>query len=347
MARQRASDAELAALGKFQGTIDRNSNFRQQAFDHNLGRNVRVVKLLAYLAKARQSGSPLVGTVTCVAAIRQNFSSSKEMTHMGLPMGPTEAAHFLPGQVKIGGEDIWKLATDSVARAQMEFLFAEVEHLPAPFNQADTAAEAKGLEGGLCAALAQACTTVIPRSNAHRQPAAERVAQPPHLARVPHPRSRAGMSFNWSSIGLVHPDSPAAMTSYGSAVGLPHPDSPLGQHVDFHAELRKRFENQAANAGKSHLQLVKVAFDTWQRGAVAGLQNALDSKEEKPGIPPLVGDRFTGYTEESIHARSTASQTLWNRDEALRILGYYLEDQREWSWNRVVDSCAGALRDIV
>jgi hypothetical protein len=47
MARQTVSDAELARLGQFQGRIERNASIRQQAFNHNLGRNVRVVKLLA------------------------------------------------------------------------------------------------------------------------------------------------------------------------------------------------------------------------------------------------------------------------------------------------------------
>jgi hypothetical protein len=40
---------------------------------------------------------------------------------------------------------------------RIEFLFAEVEYLPAVFNQADAAAEAKGQAGGLCAALTVAC----------------------------------------------------------------------------------------------------------------------------------------------------------------------------------------------
>src|SRR5690606_36760715 len=49
-------------------------------------------------------------------------------------------------------------------REQLEFLFAEVEHLPAPFNQADTAAENRGEGRGLCAALEAAGRTMITHS---------------------------------------------------------------------------------------------------------------------------------------------------------------------------------------
>jgi hypothetical protein len=161
MDRKPVSDAELAALGKFKGRIDDGSNFRQQAIDHNRGRNVRVAQLLGYLALMRQRGVPLTGMIDCVAATKQNFSSSQSMTHMGLPMGPTEAAHFMPGQIRIGGKEVGLFATDLKTRGHIEFLFAEVEHLPAPFNQADTAAEDKGKAGGLCHALISACTTLI------------------------------------------------------------------------------------------------------------------------------------------------------------------------------------------
>jgi hypothetical protein len=136
MNRKTVSDPDLAALGEFQGTIDRNSNFRQQAFDHNLGRNVRVAKLLAYVGMLHQKGVAMAGTVECAAATRQNFSSSKSMTHMGLPTVPNQAAHFLPGQILVGRKEIWRFATSPMTRGHMEFLCAEVEHLPVAFNQA-------------------------------------------------------------------------------------------------------------------------------------------------------------------------------------------------------------------
>ena len=269
MERKPVSDPALAALGEFQGAIDRNSNFRQQAFDHNLGRNVRVVKLLGYLALLRQGGAALTGTVECIAAIRQNFSSSQTMEHMGLPTGPMQAAHFLPGQLKIGGKEVWLLASNPATRSQIEFLFAEVEHLPLPFNQADSAAEAKGKAAGLCAALVHACTTLI------RRP----------------------------------------------LVAKPAP-------------------------GKIALELVQAGYDDWQRDALAALGNAAQSKSEKPGIPPLAGNPFDGYTPESISARSTAPAAQWNRDESLRILEYYIEDQRQRTWQWVAARCQGTLREV-
>ena len=67
-------------------------------------------------------------------------------------------------QIRVGGRNVWEFATNAATRAQMEFLFAEVEHLPTPFNQADTAAEANGEPGGLCSALALACTKLITTS---------------------------------------------------------------------------------------------------------------------------------------------------------------------------------------
>ena len=269
MDRKPVSDPKLAALGEFQGTIDRNSNFRQQAIDHNLGRNVRVAKLLGYLALLRQRGASLTGSIECVAAVRQNFSSSKSMTHMGLPTGPTQAAHFLPGQIRIGGRDVWQFTTNPATRGQIEFLFAEVEHLPANFNQADTTAEAKGSNNGLCSALVHACTTVI-----------------------------------------------------------------------------RRPEGQQMSAGKLPLNLVGAAYEDWHRHAITALNNAVANKSSKPGIPPLVGDPFEGYTPESISARSTASTTLWNREESLRVLQYYLEDQQQRTWPWVVGSCQWALQEV-
>src|SRR5689334_20543892 len=137
MDRKPVSNPELAELGKFQGSIDRNANFRQQASNHNLGRNIRVLKLFGYMGLMRQSGIPLAGAVDCLAATLQNFQSSQTMTHMGLPTGPMQAAHFMPGRVTVGGKSIWEWA-GPITRGHIEFLFSDVEHLPLPFNQADS-----------------------------------------------------------------------------------------------------------------------------------------------------------------------------------------------------------------
>lgn len=269
MNRSPVSDPAMAALGKFQGTIDRNSNFRQQALDHNLGRNAKVAKVLAYLTLLRQSGVTLAGAVECVGDPPQNFSSSKTMTHMGQPVGPHQAAHFLPGRIRIGGRDLWMFATKMPTRNAIEFLFAEVEHLPLPFNHADSEAEAKGQPVGLCAAFVQACSAVIGH---------------------------------------------AAIAN------------PAG--------------------GKLNLALLQAGYDAWHRNALLALDRAIANKGTKAGIPPLVGNRFDGYTAESIAARSNAPAAQWNRDDALRVLQYYKGDQEQRGWTWVNARCRWALDEV-
>jgi hypothetical protein len=44
--------------------------------------------------------------------------------------------------------------------------------------------------------------------------------------RVPHPRSPAARTSDWSDLGLLHPDSPAARYVDWASGELPHPDSP-------------------------------------------------------------------------------------------------------------------------
>jgi hypothetical protein len=267
--RRPVSDPELRALGEFQGEIERSSNTYQQALDHNLGRNVKVVKLLGYLALLKQAGVVLKEPVECIAAALQNFSSSKSMTRFGLPVGPMEAAHFLPGQVWIANREVWHFAKSPETRGHIEFLFADVEHLPATFNQADTAAENKGQNDGLCGALIHACKTLIGR----------------------------------------------------------------------------RLATDAV-AGKISMDLVQAAYEDWHKDATAALARALETKSAKPGIPALVGDRFSGYTMESVAAPSTAAKTQWNRDEACRVLQYYAKDQQNKTWQWVTRSCQGALQEV-
>ena len=272
MPRKPVSDAELRRLGKFQGAIERNANFRQQASNHNLGRNVRVVKLLAYLGLLRQAGKSFTGPIKCVAAVRQNFSSSQSGTHLSLPTGPMQAAHFLPGQITINGRPVWDYAKDAGTRGRIEFLFAEVEHLPAVFNQADTEAENKGQQGGLCSALTDACHTMV------------------HTPATPNAN-------------------PAGTSRLASA-------------------------------------LLQKAYEEWHRNAIAGLQNALTSKQSGESLPPLIGDPFAGYTAESIEARSTATASVWNREFSADVLAYYLEDQQQRHWPWVIGGCQSALRDV-
>jgi hypothetical protein len=269
MNRSPVSDPALAALGKFQGAIERNSNFRQQAFDHNLGRNVRVAKVLANLTWLRQSGVALAGTVECAGDPPQNFSSSQSMTRMGQPVGPHQAAHFLPGRIRIGGRDLWQFASRPAARNAIEFLFAEVEHLPLPFNHADSAAEAKSQPGGLCAAFVRACIAVITR--------------------------------------------------------------PISGNNPF---------------GSLNLGLLQAGYEAWQRNAISALDSAIARKGARTGIPSLVGNPYDGYTMGSIAARSTAPASQWNRDDALRVLQYYKDDQQQRGWSWVISRCHYALDEV-
>lgn len=302
MSRKPVSNPEDAALGKSQGNIGYNSNFRDQAFGHNLGRNVRVVEVLTHLAKMVVDGRQFPGHVECVAAERQNFSSPKTLTHMGMPAAPSQAAHFLPGQIRIGGQNIWEWALDSSTRRRLEFVFAQVEHLPVAFNQADSAAERKGEPCGLAAAFAAGCAAVIKQSDS---PVEEPSRTADLTGTLPDPHSPAGRMLNWASMGIAHPDSPASRSSLAF---LKNP----GRHDRF-----------------SVLSLVAWGFEVWRSGAEEALRLAAAAKNDKPGLPPLEGNPFDGYTPESISRRSTADTRLWNRDDASRILQYYLEDQHQ------------------
>jgi hypothetical protein len=172
-----------------------------------------------------------------------------------------QAAHFLPGQLRIGGKPIWRFASKPAILSQIEFLFGEVEHLPAPFNHADTEAEASGHPGGLCAAFSAAATQLL------RKPLPER---------------------DW----------------------------------------------------------LRPAFEEWHRLALVALRNAQQSKASKPGLPPLEMTGYNEFTAESLQAVGNAGDTAWNRDEAARVLGYYLAHQQGCGWNQMASICAVSLADI-
>ena len=259
MGRKPPSDPQYAAEGRFQGQIERSFNPRQAAFDHNLARNIRIAQVLAYLALMRQKGIVLAGKVECVGDPPQNFSSSR----------PNAAAHILPGKIQIGGTDVWLLARNRETQSAFEFVFSGVEHLPVPFNQADSIAENKGAPVGLCAAFEGACQAVI-----------------------------------------------------GGGI----PPNPRGARLN--------------------LDLLKLGWDAWERDAPVALARAIASKGEKPGVPALVGDRWEGYTPESINARFAAPNKQKNRDEALRCLQYYLEDQREKTWGWVIEQIPKRLEEV-
>jgi hypothetical protein len=128
--------------------------------------------------------------------------------------------------------------------------------LPTVYNQADTAAEAKGTGGGLCAALAAACQSLL-----------------------------AGP---------------------GAAAGM------------------------------------QAAHKIWYDNALIGLRNAISGKCSLGVLPDLVKDADGNI---DLSPREAASAATHNRDDAVRILTYYLEDQavRDWGW--VQAACRTAMAD--
>jgi hypothetical protein len=317
MSRKRNENPEHRALGDLQGSIDRSSGGRRpRAVNHNLGRNIRVLQVLAYLANMIQTGRRLSGRVRCLKARQQNFSST----------GEQEAAHFLPGQILVGGRPLWDFAPTYKERTALQFIFGEVEHLPVAFNQADREAEANGKPYGLCAAFANACAAMI---NPQFRGALREQSNSSEGAR-PHPDAPAAKSFDWTSAGPVHPDAPASRSYDWSALSFPHPDSPAGRAYLW-SERGQPIPRELVPAA----DLVKIGYQVWSKAAIAALGRALDAKSSRPMPPPLEGDRFfEGYTAENVSARGPANRSLWNVEDAADVLKDYLEDQlgRDWNW---------------
>lgn len=122
-----------------------------RAIAHGCSRNSHVVKVLSYMALLRaegRAGPPLAvqPSVACTAAVRQFFSASDG----------DQAAHLLPGQIRIDGQFPWLYLQGAAAR-QLENEFAYVEPMHANFNKADSAAEANGMAD----AFADACRHVL------------------------------------------------------------------------------------------------------------------------------------------------------------------------------------------
>ncbi len=83
------------------------------------------------------------------AANFQNYSASSGQ----------QAAHYLPGQLKINGKRISHYVNDLKTKIRIDCLFGDVDSLPSNFNKADSEAEAKGL----CQALASSAKAMINR----------------------------------------------------------------------------------------------------------------------------------------------------------------------------------------
>jgi hypothetical protein len=152
MAQRTIPDTGAARDARFnQLTVERFRADAQAALQHSTFRNDRVVRVLCFIDLLRGLGRIRnTAKVDCIAAQRQHFSSTSGY----------QAAHYLPGQIRIDGSYPWNLIQDARTRLQFEVLFADVEHLPADFNKADSAAESCGLKD----AFARSCQAVVWRN---------------------------------------------------------------------------------------------------------------------------------------------------------------------------------------
>jgi hypothetical protein len=130
MGRSPNSDPDLREEGAFEGIIERSAGPRAQAFGQNLGRNVRVMEVLAYVALLKGVGKLPAGKVTCARPERPSFSSSSGMTRMGLPTGPMLAAHFVPGTIRNRNMPLWDPTSDSKCKGHIEGILDRVGICP-------------------------------------------------------------------------------------------------------------------------------------------------------------------------------------------------------------------------
>ncbi len=155
MAQRTVPDIGAAREARFnQLTVERFRADAHAAIQHSTFRNDRVVRVLCFIGILRGLGRIRdTAKVSCIAAQRQHFSSTSGY----------QAAHYLPGQILIDCNYPWNLIQDVRTRLEFEVLFADVEHLPADFNKADSAAEACGLKDAFARSAQALIQRVIPR----------------------------------------------------------------------------------------------------------------------------------------------------------------------------------------
>jgi len=152
-------DRQAARAARFnQLQITRFVNPVTQALGHSNSRNSRVVETLCYFSLMRNCGRHnfLNVPVLIEKAARQLFRSP----------GGSQAAHYLPGQIRINTDFAWTFISDPSTSRRLECLFAAVENLPADYNKADSAAEEKGL----CEAFRHVSEVVLVRDAGRRNP---------------------------------------------------------------------------------------------------------------------------------------------------------------------------------
>lgn len=153
MGSRRVGDRIEAGIERFRHLkVERFVSDHAAALNHSRSRNGHVVKVLCHIALLRDPARlvrPLSPrpSITCAAAERQFFRASDGQ----------QAAHLLPGQIKVDGANPWTYLRSAQEARAFENLFAYVEPLDANVNKADSAAEANGLT----AAFADACRFVL------------------------------------------------------------------------------------------------------------------------------------------------------------------------------------------
>lgn len=146
--------SELTMHAKVGKMTERFQSDLAVARSHSLGRDRRVGQVMCYLSLMQSAGLIVkIATVTCTGAARQHFSSSRAEGK--------QAAHYLPGQLRINGQYPWYFIGDWHTAREIESLFGDVEDLPADFNKADSAAEAYRSVEGLKQSFAQSCKVVV------------------------------------------------------------------------------------------------------------------------------------------------------------------------------------------
>ena len=133
-------------------SVQRLSSYVSDSINHAMGRNTRIVNVLCYvsLMTARRDINRNAN-VSVKGAVWQNYKSQ----------AGRQAAHYLPGQLRINSRNLCDLTNNASLIKAIRCQFGDVDDLPANFNKADTQAEAKGKDEGLCEAFQKAVEYVI------------------------------------------------------------------------------------------------------------------------------------------------------------------------------------------
>ena len=116
----------------------------QLAWGHAISRNARVARVFCYISVMRAAG--LIARPATVLVSPESLRVPQDFQ----ATGGNEAAHYLPGFIAIGSHPqdkkaryLWDLVNDPAVREDIAGLFRATQDLPASFNQADSAAEAR------------------------------------------------------------------------------------------------------------------------------------------------------------------------------------------------------------